>query len=108
LGLSAPIIAGQIDPRYFELHLNLAAFGLDPEKSGSFKGEPLNLMNNWLNKTRIFINETIAELKRCTWPSRDELYESTVLVIVTVLLLALFVTAVDAVSGLAIDWLTTM
>jgi preprotein translocase subunit SecE len=65
-------------------------------------------MNNWLNKTRNFINETIAELNRCTWPSRDELYESTILVIVTVLLLALFVTAVDAVSKLAIDWLTTM
>ncbi len=37
-GLFDPIIAGQIDPRYFELHLNLAAFDPDPEKGNSFKG----------------------------------------------------------------------
>jgi len=50
----------------------------------------------------------MAELRKCSWPARDELYESTILVIVTVLLLAVFVAAVDAVSNVVIEWLTTI
>lgn len=64
-------------------------------------------MNDWMGKARTFINETIVELKKCSWPQREELYESTILVIVTVLILALFVALVDAVSGFVIEWLTT-
>ncbi|HRU00598.1 MAG TPA: preprotein translocase subunit SecE [Victivallales bacterium] len=65
-------------------------------------------MNKWMSKARAFINDTIVELKKCSWPQREELYESTILVIVTVLFLALFVALVDVVSGFAIKWLTTL
>lgn len=65
-------------------------------------------MNNWMGKARAFINDTIIELKKCSWPQREELYESTILVIVTVLALALFVALVDALGGFIIEWLTTL
>jgi preprotein translocase subunit SecE len=42
-------------------------------------------------------NETMEELKKCTWPTWDELQGSTVVVIVSVALLGGFTVFVDAV-----------
>ena len=47
---------------------------------------------------RQFIVDTVAELRRCTWPNRQELLESTVLVIVATVVLAAFVAGVDEVA----------
>ncbi len=38
-------------------------------------------------------------MRRCVWPGRQELLESTVLVIVVIVILALFIMLVDTVSG---------
>ena len=40
---------------------------------------------------RTFISEVHMELKKCAWPGRPELIESTVVVIVSVLIVSLFV-----------------
>jgi preprotein translocase subunit SecE len=42
-----------------------------------------------------FLREVRNELKRVTWPSRDEIRESTTVVIVLVLLLSVFIGLVD-------------
>ena len=42
-----------------------------------------------------FIRETQQELKKVSWPLREELIGSTVVVIVTTLLLAVFIGVVD-------------
>ena len=49
-------------------------------------------------RIRQFITDTVAELRRCTWPNRQELLESTVLVIVATVVLAAFVAGVDEVA----------
>ncbi len=46
---------------------------------------------------RGFLGEVNLELKKCSWPSRSELMESTVVVIVSVVLLAVFVGLSDGV-----------
>ena len=38
-----------------------------------------------------FFDEVGAEMKKCSWPARDELIESTFVVIVSLLLISLFV-----------------
>jgi preprotein translocase subunit SecE len=48
----------------------------------------------------------VAELKKCTWPTRQELTESTMVVLVSVLLLSLYVWGLDALSGLLVTSLT--
>lgn len=58
----------------------------------------MKFMSNWLGRLRQFINDTINELRKCSWPARNELFESTILVIVTVFILALFVSIVDILS----------
>lgn len=42
-----------------------------------------------------FIREVRNELKRVSWPSRDDVRESTTVVIVVVLVLAVFIGLVD-------------
>ena len=37
---------------------------------------------------RVFFNEVGAELKKCAWPTRPELFDSTVVVIISVGVLA--------------------
>ena len=49
------------------------------------------------NKFFSFFSESKQELTRVNWPSRDELIQSTVLVIVVTLLMAVFIGAIDMV-----------
>lgn len=42
-----------------------------------------------------FFNDVVKEMKKVTWPTRDELKESTTIVIVVCLVLAAFTYLVD-------------
>ena len=57
-------------------------------------------------KIRRFFSDTVAEMGRCTWPTRKQLLESTGLVVVAVIILALFVFGVDKVAEQVIRWVT--
>ena len=50
-----------------------------------------------LVKLRSYIAETREELKKCTWPTTDELKGSTVVVMISVLLLGVFTVIIDTV-----------
>ena len=52
-------------------------------------------MKNPFRATRIFTGEMIGELQKASWPTRQELWDSTVVVIVASLLLGLFTSIVD-------------
>jgi preprotein translocase subunit SecE len=54
-------------------------------------------MTNPLTKIRSFVEEVFLELKKSAWPTRRELVDSTILVIVTVLVLGLFVAFADVI-----------
>jgi preprotein translocase subunit SecE len=54
-------------------------------------------MANPVVKVRVFLAEVMAELKKSSWPTRGELRDSTIVVIVTVLILGLFVAFADLV-----------
>ena len=42
-----------------------------------------------------FFNEVVKEMKKVTWPTKDELKESTLIVIVVCLLIAAFTYVID-------------
>ena len=60
-----------------------------------------------MSRIRGFCADTVAELGRCSWPSRQQLLESTVLVVVAMVILACFVAGVDEIARLLIDLVTT-
>jgi len=52
----------------------------------------------WQGQIRQFaayLQETREELKKCSWPSWDELKGSTVLIIISILLMGVFTEVVD-------------
>jgi len=55
-----------------------------------------------MNQAREFYKDVVAESKKVSWPTRNELRDSTVVVIVTVLLVAAFVGIVDQVLNRAV------
>jgi len=50
-----------------------------------------------LKQLAIYVQQTREELKKCTWPTWDELKGSTVIVMISIIILGLFTVAVDQV-----------
>ena len=55
----------------------------------------------FLKRVREFFHDVLVEFRRVSWPSRREVMGSTAVVIVMVLVLAVFLAAVDN----ALSWL---
>jgi preprotein translocase subunit SecE len=53
-----------------------------------------------------YILETREELRKCTWPSVDELKGSTVVILVTIILLGGFIVSIDFVVSMLIRIIT--
>ena len=49
----------------------------------------------YLLKIRSYIEETKEELRKCTWPSVEELKGSTLVVIITIFILGAFTVGID-------------
>jgi preprotein translocase subunit SecE len=48
-----------------------------------------------IERIKLFLSETRTELKKVTWPTREELKESTRVVIISTFLVTIFVGVVD-------------
>ena len=62
--------------------------------------------SNPVVKTRDFFREVVVELKKSAWPTRKELVDSSLVVIVTVLILGVFVAGADIIIGRIVAMLT--
>ena len=63
-------------------------------------------MINPIEKITTVYHETVGELRKCTWPGWSELVDSTLVVIASVAILAVFVGVTDWVAKAAIQLLT--
>ena len=50
---------------------------------------------NFFKKIINFIQESIAELKKVTWPTRDDVVAQTVVVLVSLIIVSVFLALVD-------------
>ena len=60
-----------------------------------------------LQRLSIYVQETKEELRKCTWPSWDELKGSTVVVMLSIALLGAFTVAADFVLTMVVKWMIT-
>jgi preprotein translocase subunit SecE len=65
-------------------------------------------MKNPFRSTRIFFGEMIDELKKASWPSRLELRDSTIVVIVATVVLGLFTSICDFALYNVVDLFTKL
>ncbi len=61
----------------------------------------------WYESTREFFRDTNAEMKKVTWPGRPEVVGTTVVVIVSTLIFAVYLWGCDLVFFKAINFLFT-
>ena len=61
----------------------------------------------WWLSTRDFFRDTAGEMKKVTWPTRNEVVGTTAVVIVATLVFSLFLWGCDVVFYKAIDFLFT-
>ncbi|MGH7946517.1 MAG: preprotein translocase subunit SecE [Opitutaceae bacterium] len=52
-------------------------------------------MKNPFRSTRIFLGEMLSELQKCTWPTKTELRDSTIVVVVAAVILGVFTSISD-------------
>jgi preprotein translocase subunit SecE len=57
-------------------------------------------IREWYEKVRTFLKEVKIELKKVTWPNRDEITNYTMVVIFIVILISAFVGVIDKIFGL--------
>ena len=55
-----------------------------------------------VEKIRNFLSETRAEMRKVTWPTRDELKESTKIVIIATFIVTVFIGIIDQILTLII------
>lgn len=65
-------------------------------------------MANPFRSARLFFSEMVAELQKCSWPTRAELKDSTVVVIVAALLLGVFTSISDFALYNVVDAVTEL
>ncbi len=58
----------------------------------------MNKLNQGVGSLKTFLEEVRAELLKCTWPTRKELFGQSVVVIVSVIILGAFVGLCDLVN----------
>ncbi len=58
-----------------------------------------------MRKIILFFQESFAELKKVTWPSREEAQASTRVVLVSVIIIAAILGLVDFILFKFVDWI---
>ena len=61
-----------------------------------------------LVKLRNYVLETREDLRKCSWPTWEELKGSTVVVMVSIVMLAIFTIAVDYVLVVMVKWMASI
>ena len=53
--------------------------------------------SNWIESTRSYLQDIRSEMKRVTWPNRDRVQSTTIVVIVSVFIFAAYFKVVDTI-----------
>jgi preprotein translocase subunit SecE len=71
--------------------------------------EEITIAKSWWVRTREYVTDVRAEMKRVTWPGKQEIYGTTVMVIATTFAFGFYFWICDMVFqnlvGRVLDWL---
>jgi preprotein translocase subunit SecE len=68
-------------------------------------GSETGSSQGWLSNTRTFFTEVRNEMRRVTWPSRREVYATTVVVILTSAFFGLYLWGLDLAIERGVRWI---
>ena len=74
-----------------------------PARTGG--GEGGGGITGWWDNSRTFLTEVRNEMKRVTWPTKKEVYATTVVVILTSTFFGLYLWGLDLALSAAVNWI---
>ena len=77
------------------------------EHEESFGGRAKESVTGWWSRSRRFLSEVRNEVGRVTWPSRKEVYATTLVVILTSIFFGVYLYGIDLVLNAIMAWLYT-
>jgi preprotein translocase subunit SecE len=75
------------------------------EHEDSFSGRAREGVAGWWSRSRRFLAEVRNEMARVTWPSRREVYATTLVVILTSIFFGVYLYGIDLFLDAAIRWI---
>jgi len=66
---------------------------------------PAESIKQWTENAKQFYNDVRSEMRKVSWPSRQEVIGTTIVVIVSVFFFGLYLYAVDQALGHGLNWL---
>jgi preprotein translocase subunit SecE len=72
---------------------------------GPLQSGPWKVPSGWIQNSRLFLTEVRNEMRRVTWPSRREVYATTVVVLLTSAFFGIYLWGLDLVIGRFIEWI---
>jgi preprotein translocase subunit SecE len=72
---------------------------IEKHEDGGDQNTGLRTPLGWWSRATDFISEVRSEMKRVTWPSRREVYATTVVVILTSTFFGVYLFGIDVVLG---------
>lgn len=75
---------------------------IEQVKTPSIRAEGIK---GWWGNARAFLTEVRAEMRRVTWPSRREVYATTVVVILTSAFFGIYLWGLDLVFDRLVRWI---
>ena len=70
----------------------------------SYSGRARDSVAGWWGRSRRFLSEVRNEMGRVTWPSKKEVYATTLVVILTSIFFGVFLASVDFILNTLISW----
>jgi preprotein translocase subunit SecE len=52
-----------------------------------------------------YYRETTGELRKVTWPTRNEAVNMTILVVIVLIIMTIFLGSVDAIAAVVVSWI---
>ena len=75
------------------------------EHDESVGGRARESVTGWWGRSRRFLAEVRNETARVTWPSRKEVYATTLVVILTSIFFGVYLYGIDVLFSAAINWI---
>jgi preprotein translocase subunit SecE len=75
------------------------------EHDDSIGGRAKESVTGWWGRSRRFLSEVRNETARVTWPSRKEVYATTVVVILTSIFFGVYLYGIDLAFSALVGWI---
>jgi len=77
----------------------------DDKDKDSISGRARDSVTGWWGRSRRFLSDVRNETARVTWPSRKEVYATTVVVILTSVFFGVYLWGVDLLLTQIVNWI---